>query len=267
MAIDAPALDSACRTGFGPLALARDGAAWIATFEGARATVSVDGPTVRVGSRVSIEWPTEHASPDEVDTRVALAFRELALSRPELCTIHADDGRESISVTMWIDAGSASMLGLAQCVRLTIALSAVAATTVTQIRNGLAAEARAMAAAHAVADDVQRARRMLGLADDADADAARPGAPPSMSAPPTGPPPGPPTATVGAFAPTHTTPRQGARTWPSPDVSHPEGPTLPAGLHVQVTEVRGAWAHVRCSNDWTAWLDGRLLDDQVHGSP
>jgi hypothetical protein len=47
MALDAQALESVCRNGFGPLTLVSDGAGWTATFEGGRATVALEGPTVR----------------------------------------------------------------------------------------------------------------------------------------------------------------------------------------------------------------------------
>jgi SH3-like domain-containing protein len=35
--------------------------------------------------------------------------------------------------------------------------------------------------------------------------------------------------------------------------------TLGGGLPIQVTEVRGAWARVLCSNGWTGWVDGRII--------
>ena len=44
--------------------------------------------------------------------------------------------------------------------------------------------------------------------------------------------------------------------------SDDEGPvvaTLAPGLPIQVSEVRGAWARVICSNGWTGWIDGRII--------
>jgi hypothetical protein len=61
------------------------------------------------------------------------------------------------------------------------------------------------------------------------------------------------------FEQTHTTPAAGMSTWPSPDVSQPEGPALTAGLPVKVLEWWGDWARVECHNGWVAWVDGRHL--------
>jgi hypothetical protein len=62
-----------------------------------------------------------------------------------------------------------------------------------------------------------------------------------------------------AWAPTHTVPPQGARAWAAPDPGGPVVATLAPGLPIQVTEVRGAWARVVCSNGWTGWIDGRPI--------
>jgi SH3-like domain-containing protein len=47
--------------------------------------------------------------------------------------------------------------------------------------------------------------------------------------------------------------------WAAPDPAGAVVATLGGHLPVQVTEVRGAWAHVLCSNGWTGWVDNRLL--------
>jgi Bacterial SH3 domain len=62
-----------------------------------------------------------------------------------------------------------------------------------------------------------------------------------------------------AWAPTHTVPPQGARAWAAPDPAGPVVANLAPGLPIQVTEVRGAWARVVCSNGWTGWIDGRQI--------
>jgi hypothetical protein len=62
-----------------------------------------------------------------------------------------------------------------------------------------------------------------------------------------------------AFAPTHTVPPQGMQAWAAPDPSGAVVATLGGGLPMQVTEVRGAWAHILCSNGWTGWVDGRII--------
>jgi hypothetical protein len=62
-----------------------------------------------------------------------------------------------------------------------------------------------------------------------------------------------------AFAPTHTVPPQGMQAWAAPDPNGQVVATLGGGLPIQITEVRGAWAHVLCSNGWTGWVDGRII--------
>jgi hypothetical protein len=62
-----------------------------------------------------------------------------------------------------------------------------------------------------------------------------------------------------AWAPTHTVPAQGARAWAAPDPAGAVVANLAPGLPIQVTEVRGAWARVVCSNGWTGWIDGRPI--------
>jgi hypothetical protein len=62
-----------------------------------------------------------------------------------------------------------------------------------------------------------------------------------------------------AFAPTHTVPPQGMQAWAAPDPTGAVVATLGGGLPIQITEVRGAWAHVLCSNGWTGWVDGRII--------
>lgn len=62
-----------------------------------------------------------------------------------------------------------------------------------------------------------------------------------------------------AFAPTHTVPPQGLQAWAAPDPNGAVVATLGGGLPIQVTEVRGAWANIVCSNGWTGWVDGRII--------
>ncbi|HEY8674482.1 MAG TPA: SH3 domain-containing protein [Candidatus Dormibacteraeota bacterium] len=64
---------------------------------------------------------------------------------------------------------------------------------------------------------------------------------------------------TAAFAPTHTVPPQGMQAWAAPDPNGAVVATLGGGLPIQITEVRGAWAHVLCSNGWTGWVDGRII--------
>jgi len=62
-----------------------------------------------------------------------------------------------------------------------------------------------------------------------------------------------------AWAPSHTVPPQGMRAWAAPDPAGPVVANLAPGLPIQVTEVRGAWARIVCSNGWTGWIDGRII--------
>lgn len=62
-----------------------------------------------------------------------------------------------------------------------------------------------------------------------------------------------------AWAPTHSVPGGGLRTWPQPDPKSLEGPRLDPGLPIQVAERKGAWARVVASNGWSGWVDGRLI--------
>ena len=62
-----------------------------------------------------------------------------------------------------------------------------------------------------------------------------------------------------AWAPGHKVPPQGMQAWAAPDPAGAVIATLGGHLPVQVTEVRGAWAHVLCSNGWAGWVDDRLL--------
>jgi hypothetical protein len=64
---------------------------------------------------------------------------------------------------------------------------------------------------------------------------------------------------ASAFAPTHTVPPQGMQAWAAPDPNGAVVATLGGSLPIQITEVRGAWAHVLCSNGWTGWVDGRII--------
>lgn len=65
---------------------------------------------------------------------------------------------------------------------------------------------------------------------------------------------------MAEFVPTHRVPNGGMRAWATPDPSAAPVANLDQWLDVQVTEERGAWARVVCSNSWSGWVDGRRLD-------
>jgi hypothetical protein len=58
---------------------------------------------------------------------------------------------------------------------------------------------------------------------------------------------------------THAVPPTGLPAWPVPDGTGPPAAALDPGLDVEVFERRADWAHIRCSNGWEAWIDGRDL--------
>lgn len=81
---------------------------------------------------------------------------------------------------------------------------------------------------------------------------------PYQAQPATVPQPAPQPA-ASAWTPSHKVPGQGMQAWGAPDPSGPVLVNLGGNLPVKVQEMRGAWAHVLCSNGWTGWVDGRLL--------
>jgi hypothetical protein len=80
-----------------------------------------------------------------------------------------------------------------------------------------------------------------------------------MPAPSFSPAPQPQPAPANQWVPTHSVPPQGLRSWAAPDPNGPVVANLAPGLPIQVTEVRGAWARIVCSNGWTGWIDGRII--------
>ncbi|WP_336605726.1 hypothetical protein [Streptomyces sp. BA2] len=64
--------------------------------------------------------------------------------------------------------------------------------------------------------------------------------------------------TAADFRPTHVVPQDGLLAWEAPDVNRPTAP-LDALLPVQLVDRLGDWARIVCANDWSAWVDGRLL--------
>ena len=63
----------------------------------------------------------------------------------------------------------------------------------------------------------------------------------------------------GAFSVTHVVPGRACPRWATPDPTYPPAARLDPGLGVQLVTWWGEWAHIRCSNGWEAWVNGRLL--------
>jgi hypothetical protein len=81
---------------------------------------------------------------------------------------------------------------------------------------------------------------------------------PVATAPPA--PAGPPPVAAAPWKATHLVPAGGMQAWEKPDPSAAPIANLEARVDVQVTEELGAWAHIVCSNGWSAWVDGRYLE-------
>ena len=64
---------------------------------------------------------------------------------------------------------------------------------------------------------------------------------------------------ASTYEPTHLVPWTGLHAWPGPDLRLPMVAVLDPDLDVGVLGWHGDWAHIRCSNGWEAWVDGRLL--------
>ncbi len=62
-----------------------------------------------------------------------------------------------------------------------------------------------------------------------------------------------------SWTPTHKVPMQGMTSWAAADPKAPETAKLDPGLELEVVERLGDWAHVRASNGWMGWVDGRAL--------
>lgn len=69
-------------------------------------------------------------------------------------------------------------------------------------------------------------------------------------------------AAPAPWAPTHVVPAGGLPAWERPDPTLAPAATLDAGLDVQVTERNvSGWAHIVCSNGWSAWVDESRLEE------
>src|SRR2546429_6287260 len=64
---------------------------------------------------------------------------------------------------------------------------------------------------------------------------------------------------MAEYSQTQVVPTEGLPAWAGPDGSAAPAANLDPGLDVMLIELRADWAHVRCSNGWEAWVDGRRL--------
>lgn len=141
---------------------------------------------------------------------------------------------------------------------LTVSSVLKAAAAFDLVTAQRAEELKALQAFDAGAE--QRAKEQQELIDRmSPAPAAQPTAP-MAAIPPT-----PPVAAAAAapvpaavWSPTHEMKRR-AQAWAQPDPNAAVAGTLEKRVPVQVLERQGDWARVKCSNGWSAWIDGRGL--------
>jgi hypothetical protein len=65
---------------------------------------------------------------------------------------------------------------------------------------------------------------------------------------------------MSSSGPVYRVPVGGIPAWVGTDATEAPAARLDQGLEVIVTERWGDWANIRCSNGWTAWVDGRALE-------
>jgi hypothetical protein len=71
----------------------------------------------------------------------------------------------------------------------------------------------------------------------------------------------PPAAASLPWRPTHRVPQGGMPAWAAPDPARDPVARTDAGVELQLLERDGDWAHIICSNGWSAWVDGRAMEE------
>jgi hypothetical protein len=186
MALTTTEINKLCKTGFGPLAIAPDGSGYAAQFEGKPASVTVDGPAIRVSSTRAVSWPTGERQAEQ-DLRVQMVLADVALARDELTSVTGDRSASEVEAAVWIDASRSEPIDLASAVRVAVLLADVAASTVNRLYATALQEAEARDAAQAVEAEIEAARRSLEApapAATTSATAAASAVPPPAAAPP-----------------------------------------------------------------------------------
>ncbi|MEV0298371.1 hypothetical protein [Nocardia sp. NPDC050710] len=67
------------------------------------------------------------------------------------------------------------------------------------------------------------------------------------------------------WRPTHVVPARGMQAWAVP--GGPAVARLDPGVELQILGHSGGWAHIVCSNGWSAWVDGRAMEELPTGAP
>lgn len=76
-----------------------------------------------------------------------------------------------------------------------------------------------------------------------------------------------PTGSTAVWRPTHTVPAGGIAARPRPDAAEPPIAKIDAGTEFEVLERRGDWAHMRCRNGWSAWVEGNAIQARRNEDP
>lgn len=78
--------------------------------------------------------------------------------------------------------------------------------------------------------------------------------------------PGPPETTqIPVWRPTHVVPARGMQAWAVPGATPVA--RLDPRVELRVLGHSGGWAHIVCVNGWTAWVDGRAMEELPTGAP
>ncbi|MFG2848787.1 YrhB domain-containing protein [Kitasatospora sp. NPDC048296] len=65
----------------------------------------------------------------------------------------------------------------------------------------------------------------------------------------------------GPWTPTHLVPQGGMSAWVAPDPTLDPVTRIDARVELQLLERAGDWAHIVCSNGWSAWVDARAMEE------
>ncbi|WP_317440817.1 hypothetical protein [Streptomyces collinus] len=64
-----------------------------------------------------------------------------------------------------------------------------------------------------------------------------------------------------AWNPTHRVPGGGLSAWAAPDPAREPVARIDPGVELGLLERSGDWAHIVCSNGWSAWVDARAMEE------
>jgi Bacterial SH3 domain len=203
-------------------------------------------------ARSTWQAPWDTGSPAAAVDKVV---RQVACGFPLVEAQTRDDGGD---IRVWFRAPVFTE-GLArQALTLTVSSVLKAAAAFDLITAQRAEELKALREFDAEAE--QRAReqqKLIGrMSPTPAAQATAPMAAVPPNAPMAAPAAAPAASPTAAWTPSHEMKRR-AQAWaqPDPNAAVAVAGTLQKRVPVQVLERRGDWAHIKCSNGWSAWID------------